>query len=459
MFAKRLVQTRAMRTIGSRTMATITNVHGRQIIDSRGNPTVEVDVTTEDGLFRASVPSGASTGEYEAVELRDGQDAFLGKGVSTAVWNVNNLLKSEILGKDPADQKAIDDILLAVDGTPSKGKVGANAILGVSLAVAKAGAASQGIPLFKHFARLGGNTEEIFELPVPCFNVINGGEHAANGLAFQEFMIAPTGATSFAEAMRIGCEVFHTLKKKIKAQYGQQGTNVGDEGGFVPDTVSVTDTLDVLMSAIREAGHADSVSICMDAASSEFYDAANGVYDLDYKVPDAAEPRRLNPTKFIDFYEQLIDSFPIVSIEDPFDQNDWGAYSEMMQRLGNRVQIVGDDLLVTNPARIATATEKKACNALLLKVNQIGTVSESIEAVRMSKQAGWGVMTSHRSGETEDNYIADLAVGLCTGQIKTGAPCRGERTAKYNQLLRIEEALGDAAVYSGRNFAKTRWMA
>lgn len=436
----------------------ILGVKARQIFDSRGNPTVEVDLTTEQGMFRAAVPSGASTGIYEAHELRD-EDAskYMGKGVSKAVNNVNTIIGPAILGRDPTDQKGIDDFMVQeLDGSKtewgwSKTKLGANAILAVSLAVAKAGAAASGVPLYKHIATLAGNTELI--LPVPAFNIINGGTHAGNKLAMQEFMILPVGASSFSEAMRMGCEVYHNLKKVIKAKYGQDAVNVGDEGGFAPNILDNKEGLDLVVQAIEKAGYTGKVKIGMDVAASEFY-TEDKMYDLDFKTKDNDGSQKISGAKLLELYQSFVDEYPVISIEDPFDQDDWESYATMTTAMGEPVQIVGDDLLVTNPVRVGKAIEEKSCNALLLKVNQIGSVTESIEAVRMAKRAGWGVMTSHRSGETEDTFIADLAVGLCTGQIKTGAPCRSERLAKYNQLLRIEEELGEAARYAGAAFRK-----
>jgi enolase len=436
-------------------MSTVTGIKAREIIDSRGNPTVEVDVITQDGKFRASVPSGASTGIYEAMELRDGGSRYLGKGVLNAVNNANTKLAKAVIGQDPTQQDKIDKIMIEVDGTENKSSMGANAILGISLAVAKAGAAARKVPLYQHFADLAGNTKLV--LPVPSFNVINGGSHAGNKLAFQEFMILPVGATSYSEAMQMGCEVYHTLKKVIKAKYGQDATNVGDEGGFAPNIQSNVEGVELLVEAIAKAGHEGKVKIGMDVASSEFKVGEN-LYDLDFKTPNNDKSQVISGTELANLYKDLMAKYPIVSIEDPFDQDDWTNYQKFQADVGEKCQIVGDDLLVTNPKRIREASSKKACNALLLKVNQIGSVSESIEAVKMSKQNGWGVMASHRSGETEDSYIADLAVGLCTGQIKTGAPCRSERLAKLNQLLRIEEELGGRAVYAGLSFRKPVWM-
>ncbi|KAJ2768795.1 phosphopyruvate hydratase [Coemansia nantahalensis] len=430
----------------------ITRIHARQIFDSRGNPTVEVDVTTDKGLFRAAVPSGASTGVHEALELRDGGSEYVGKGVAKAVNNVNSVIAPALIGAKLAveDQEAIDDFMLKLDGTPNKSKLGANAILGVSLAAAKAGAAQKGVPLYQHFRDLSGRANDKFVLPVPAFNVINGGEHAGNNLAMQEFMILPVGAETFTEAMRIGSEVYHCLKGIIKAKYGRDATNVGDEGGFAPNIQSSEEGLDLLTDAIDKAGYAGKVEIGMDAAASEFY--KDEKYDLDFKSATSDASKQLTSKELADLYSKYAEKYPIVSIEDPFDQDDWDAYVHTQSTLGQKIQIVGDDLLVTNPARIEVAVTKKACNALLLKVNQIGTVTESIKAANLAFEAGWGVMVSHRSGETEDSTIADLVVGLGTGQIKTGAPCRSERLAKYNQILRIEEELGDKAIYAGKNF-------
>jgi len=436
-------------------MSTIIEIKGREIIDSRGNPTVEVDLYTEQGLFRASVPSGASTGVYEACELRDGGSRYNGKGVTKAVENVNKIIAPKLIGKDPTNQKQIDDLMLELDGTANKTNLGANAILGVSLAVAKAGAKAKGVPLYRHFADLAGNKEKLV-MPVPAFNVINGGEHAGNALAFQEFMILPTGAETFKEAMQIGAEVYHALKSVIKSKYGQDACNVGDEGGFAPNIGSNREGAELLVEACKKSGHSDKVVFGMDVASSEFL--RDGKYDLDFKNPKSDGSQKLTGLELGNFYKELTKDFPIVSIEDPFDQDDWESYCAFTPTVGEMIQVVGDDLTVTNPIRIKEAAEKKACNALLLKVNQIGSVSESIEAVTLAKRNGWGVMTSHRSGETEDNYIADLAVGLCTGQIKTGAPCRSERLSKYNQLLRIEEELGDKAVYAGSTYKTPAWM-
>ena len=427
----------------------MTRIHAREILDSRGNPTVEVDLTTSKGTFRAAVPSGASTGIYEALELRDKDPRrYKGKGVLQAVQNVNTVIGPALISKnvDVTKQTEVDALMLELDGTENKSKLGANAILGVSLAVCKAGAAHKGVPLYRHIADLAGHSDVI--LPCPAFNVINGGSHAGNKLAMQEFMILPTGAGSFREAMQMGSEVYHTLKSVIKEKYGQDATNVGDEGGFAPNIQDNHEGLELLRLAIEKAGYTGRVQIGMDTAASEFY--KEGKYDLDFKNPDSKSSDWLTGSQLTELYQSFIAEFPIVSIEDCFDQDDWGAWSEVTAK--TTIQIVGDDLLVTNPKRIKTAIEKKACNALLLKVNQIGSVTESIEACKLSQSHGWGVMVSHRSGETEDTFIADLVVGLCTGQIKTGAPCRSERLAKYNQLLRIEEELGEKARFAGEKF-------
>lgn len=439
-------------------MATIQSVHARQIFDSRGNPTVETDLVLSDGRkVTAAVPSGASTGAYEALELRDGGSDYLGKGVSKAVNNVNTIIGPSLIGKDPREQTAIDTFMVQqLDGTVNewgwcKQKLGANAILAVSLAVCKAGALVHGIPLYKHIANLAGNKKLV--LPVPAFNVINGGSHAGNKLAMQEFMILPLGASSFKEAMKMGVEVYHNLKAVIKKKYGQDAVNVGDEGGFAPNIQENKEGLELLKAAIEKAGYTGKVVIGMDVAASEFY-GSDKTYDLNFKEDNNDGSQKISGNQLIDLYKSFVAEYPIVSIEDPFDQDDWEHYTKLTSAMGEKVQIVGDDLLVTNPKRVEKAIKEKCCNALLLKVNQIGSVTESIEAVKMSKHAGWGVMASHRSGETEDTFIADLSVGLATGQIKTGAPCRSERLAKYNQLLRIEEELGAEAVYAGANFRK-----
>jgi len=405
-------------------------------------------------LFRGAVPSGASTGIHEALELRDGDKTrYLGKGVMKAVDNVNKLLAPAVLGKNVTNQFEIDDIMLALDGTENKSKLGANAILGVSLAVCKAGAAEKGVPLYQHIAEIAGKKTDKFVLPVPALNVINGGSHAGNKLAMQEFMLLPVGASSFTEAMRMGAEVYHNLKSVISARYGADATGVGDEGGFAPNIQSNKEALELIKQAIAKAGYTDKIKIGMDIAASEFY-TDDGKYDLDFKTKNNDGSQKLDSEKLASLYKEFIAEYPIVTVEDTFDQDDWAAWTKLNGEIGGTTQIVGDDLLVTNPKRIKDAIEKKACNALLLKVNQIGTVKEAIQAALMAQGAGWGVMVSHRSGETEDSFIADLVVGLGTGQIKTGAPCRSERLAKYNQLLRIEEELGDRGHFAGVNFRK-----
>jgi enolase len=438
----------------------IKSIHAREILDSRGNPTLEVDLTTEKGMFRAAVPSGASTGIYEALELRDKDPKrYLGKGVLVAVKNVNEIIAPALIGKDVSQQSELDHFMIeSLDGTSNewghcKSKLGANAILAVSMAICRAGAAAKDMPLYKHIAELAGKSTEKFVLPVPSFNVINGGSHAGNQLACQEFMILPVGASSFREAMQIGAEVYHNLKKVVNKKYGQDATNVGDEGGFAVPVQENSEALEVLMDAIKASGHLDKIKIATDVAASEFYVADEKKYDLGSKRPILDPSTKLTPDELIAYYEtEWLNKYPFVSIEDPFDQDDWESYEKFQAAVGGKVQIVGDDLLVTNTKRIKKALDVKACNALLLKVNQIGSVTESIDACNMSMQNGWGVMVSHRSGETEDTFIADLVVGLRTGQIKTGAPCRSERLAKYNQLLRIEEELGDKAVYAGKDF-------
>jgi len=435
----------------------ITSIKAREIFDSRGNPTVEVDLLTEMHLFRAAVPSGASTGIYEALELRDGDKGrLLGKGVLKAVKNVNEAIAPKLIGMEVTDQKGIDKVMVEVlDGTQndwgwSKSSLGANAILAVSMAVCRAGAASMQMPLYEYIANIAGRPTDKFMMPVPSFNVINGGSHAGNRLACQEFMILPVGASSFKEALIMGCEVYHTLKGVIKKKYGQDACNVGDEGGFAPSVQDNNEALDVLMEAIKKSGHAEKVKIGTDVAASEFY--KEGKYDLDFKNPSSEPSTWKSGAELIKLYEEWTTKYPMISIEDPFDQDDWDSYALLLKTMGEKVQIVGDDLLVTNTKRIAKALEVGACNALLLKVNQIGSITEAIDAATMSMRNGWGVMVSHRSGETEDSFIADLVVGLRTGQIKTGAPCRSERLAKYNQLLRIEEELGGKAFFAGAGF-------
>ncbi|MGJ4050798.1 phosphopyruvate hydratase [Corynebacterium macclintockiae] len=418
-------------------MALILNIDAREIIDSRGNPTVEVDVMLDDGSFgRAAVPSGASTGVHEAHELRDGGDRYQGKGVLNAVKNVIEDIDEELMGVEADDQRLIDQLMRDLDGTENKSKLGANAILGVSMAVARAAAESAELPLFRY---VGGPNAHV--LPVPMMNILNGGAHADSGVDVQEFMIAPIGAESFSEALRVGAEVYHTLKKVIKDK--GLSTGLGDEGGFAPSVDSTKAALDLIVEAIEKAGFkvGEDVALALDVASSEFF--KDGKYHFEGGEHTAEEMAKV--------YEDLIEEYPIVSIEDPLQEDDWEGYTALTANIGDKVQLVGDDFFVTNPQRLAKGIEEKAANALLVKVNQIGTLTETFDAVELAHRNGYRTMMSHRSGETEDTTIADLAVALNCGQIKTGAPARSERVAKYNQLLRIEEILGDAAVYAGRS--------
>ena len=418
-------------------MALILNIDAREIMESRGNPTVEVDVVLDDGSFgRAAVPSGASTGVHEAHELRDGGDRYQGKGVLNAVKNVIDEIDEELMGVEADDQRVVDQLMKDLDGTENKSKLGANAILGVSMAVAHAAAETADLPLFRY---VGGPNAHV--LPVPMMNILNGGAHADSGVDVQEFMIAPIGAESFSEALRTGAEVYHTLKKVIKDK--GLSTGLGDEGGFAPSVDSTKAALDLIVEAIEKAGFkvGEDVALALDVASSEFY--KDGKYHFEGAEHTAEEMAKV--------YEELIESYPIVSIEDPLQEDDWEGYTALTAKIGDKVQIVGDDFFVTNPQRLAKGIEEKAANALLVKVNQIGTLTETFEAVELAHRNGYRTMMSHRSGETEDTTIADLAVALNCGQIKTGAPARSERVAKYNRLLRIEEILGDAAVYAGRS--------
>ncbi|MCJ1319479.1 hypothetical protein MMC15_004815 [Xylographa vitiligo] len=430
----------------------ISKIHARQVYDSRGNPTVEVDVVTETGLHRAIVPSGASTGSHEAHELRDGDKSkWAGKGVTKAVKNVNETIAPALISEkiDVKDQPAIDAFLNKLDGTQNKTNLGANAILGVSLAVAKAAAAEKKVPLYQHVSDLAG-TKKPFVLPVPFMNVLNGGSHAGGRLAFQEFMIVPNNAPTFDEALRQGSETYQILKSLAKKKYGQSAGNVGDEGGVAPDIQTADEALDLITEAIEKAGYTGKMNIAMDVASSEFYKTEEKKYDLDFKNPDSDKSKWITYEELANMYKKLASKYPIVSIEDPFAEDDWEAWSYFFKT--SDFQIVGDDLTVTNITFIKKAIELKACNALLLKVNQIGTLTESIQAAKDAYGAGWAVMVSHRSGETEDVTIADIAVGLRCGQIKTGAPARSERLAKLNQILRIQEELGEKAVYAGKEF-------
>ncbi|WP_282162311.1 phosphopyruvate hydratase [Ulvibacterium marinum] len=420
-------------------MSIILSVHARQILDSRGNPTVEVDVITENGVLgRAAVPSGASTGEHEAVELRDGGSSFMGKGVSKAVDNVNSVIAEEILGSSVFEQNAIDQAMIALDGTPNKSKLGANAILGVSLAVAKAAANELGIPLYRYVGGVSANT-----LPVPMMNIINGGSHSDAPIAFQEFMVMPVKAKNFTHAMQMGTEIFHNLKKVLHDR--NLSTAVGDEGGFAPTLDGTEDALDTIGKAVENAGYkfGDDVMIALDCAAAEFYE--NGTYDYTLFEGDKGAVR--NSEEQAEYLAELCSKYPIISIEDGMDENDWGGWKLLTQKVGDKVQLVGDDLFVTNVERLSRGIENGIANSILIKVNQIGTLSETIAAVNMAKNAGYTSVMSHRSGETEDNTIADLAVALNTGQIKTGSASRSDRMAKYNQLLRIEEELGEVAYY------------
>jgi enolase len=414
-------------------MTAVELVHARQILDSRGNPTVEVEVELASGATgRAAVPSGASTGLHEALELRDGGEAWGGKGVSRAVGNVNGEIAGAVRGLDPGDQRALDERLIELDGTPNKGRLGANAILGASLASAKAAAAEAGVSLFRH---LGG--EEARTLPVPMLNVINGGVHAQNSIDLQEFMLVPAGAETFAEALRVGAEVFHALRALLHER--GLATAVGDEGGFAPDLGSSEEAIEAVLEAAERAGHRNRVAIALDPAATELY--RDGRY--------AFEGREEDGEGMIGFLDELASSHPIVSIEDGLAEDDWGTWRALTERLGGRLQLVGDDIFVTNPERLRRGIMENVANAILIKVNQIGTLTETLDAMALAREAGYACVMSHRSGETEDTTIADLAVATGCGQIKTGAPSRSDRVAKYNQLLRIEEELGDRAVYPG----------
>ena len=426
-------------------MAIIENVYAREILDSRGNPTVEVEVVLEDGSSaRAGVPSGASTGAFEAVERRDGDKGrYLGKGVQGAVDAVNDVISPELIGYEAESQREIDALLIELDGTPNKGKLGANAILGVSLAVAHAAADSANLELFRY---VGGPNAHV--LPVPMMNILNGGSHADSNVDIQEFMIAPIGAPTFKEALRTGAEVYHALKSVLKDK--GLSTGLGDEGGFAPNLESNRAALDLILVAIEKAGFSagKDIALALDVASTEFF--KDGVYNF--------EGGQKTPAELIAYYQQLVADYPLVSIEDPLSEDEWDSWAELVSVVGDKVQIVGDDLFVTNPERLAKGIELKAANSLLVKLNQIGTLTETLEAVQLAQRAGFTAMTSHRSGETEDTTIADLAVATNSGQIKTGAPARGERINKYNQLLRIEDYLGDAARYAGAS-AFPRWNA
>lgn len=426
----------------------ILDVFARQILDSRGNPTVEVDVLTEEGaLGRAAVPSGASTGKHEAVELRDGDEkAYLGKGVLKAVDNVNNVIAAELIGLEAVDQREIDDLLIEIDGTENKSKLGANAMLAVSLACAKAAAEESALPLYRYLGGVNACT-----LPIPMMNILNGGSHADNSIDFQEFMVLPIGANSFRSGLQMGVEIFHHLKSVLKK--AGHSTNVGDEGGFAPNLKSNEEAIETVLQAIDKAGFkaGEDVMIAMDAAASEFYLEEEQVYHFHKSTGD-----KLSSSEMVDYWKTWADKYPIISIEDGLWEDDWKGWSELVQKAGDKVQLVGDDLFVTNVNRLQRGIDEKSANAILIKVNQIGTLTETINCVQLAEKFGFNSVMSHRSGETEDVTIADLAVALNTGQIKTGSASRTDRVAKYNQLLRIEEELGDMAYYPGKNYRFVR---
>jgi enolase len=424
-------------------MSTILDIRSREILDSRGNPTVEVEVLTENGYIgRAAVPSGASTGKYEAVELRDGdKDRFMGKGVLKACENIEESIRKALIGEDVFEQRLIDEMMIEIDGTPNKSKLGANAILGVSLAIAKAAAAEAGQSLYRY---IGGVNAHV--MPVPMMNILNGGSHADNSIDFQEFMILPIGADTFSEGLRMGVETFHHLKKVLKSK--NYSTNVGDEGGFAPNIKSNVEAIEIVLQSIESAGYrpGEDIMIAMDAAASEFYNAQEKVYHF-----HKSDGRKLSSGEMVDYWKGWVDKYPIFSIEDGLDEDDWAAWASLTGSIGDRTQLVGDDLFVTNTTRLQRGIDEGSANSILIKVNQIGSLTETIEAVNLATRHGMTSVMSHRSGETEDVTIADLAVALNTGQIKTGSASRSDRIAKYNQLLRIEEELGDTAVYPGRS--------
>ena len=427
-------------------MSSILDIRARQILDSRGNPTVEVEVVTAEGAIgRAAVPSGASTGKYEAVELRDNdKDHWMGKGVTQAVDNVEEKIAEELLGVDVVEQRYIDDTMLELDGTPNKGKLGANAILGVSLACAKAAAAEQGLPLYRYVGGVNAHT-----MPVPMMNILNGGSHADNSIDFQEFMILPLGADTFSAALKMGVETFHHLKKVLKSK--GYSTNVGDEGGFAPNIKSNEEAIEIVLQSIESAGYrpGEDMMIAMDAAASEFYNAEEGVYHF-----HKSDGRKIASADMVDYWKGWVDKYPIFSIEDGLDEDDWAGWRALNEAIGQRCQLVGDDLFVTNVERLGRGIKEGSANSILVKVNQIGSLTETIETVTMAHRAGYTSVMSHRSGETEDVTIADLAVALNCGQIKTGSASRSDRIAKYNQLLRIEEQLGASAYFPGRDLLR-----
>ncbi len=425
-------------------MSQIVNIHARQILDSRGNPTIEVDVITENGILgRAAVPSGASTGVHEAVELRDGdKDNFLGKGVLKAVSNVNNVLNNELQGFFVTNQVMLDKTMIEIDGTPNKANLGANAILGVSLAAASAAAQETGQPLFRYIGGVNANT-----LPIPMMNILNGGSHADNSVDFQEFMVMPVGASSFSHAIKMGAEIFHNLKAVLKKK--GYSTNVGDEGGFAPNLKANEEAIQLILQAIENAGYKPGVDtfIALDPAASEYYLPEENVYHLHKSTGD-----KLTPAEMVDFWNDWVKKYPIISIEDGMAEDDWDGWKIMTDKMGDKIQLVGDDLFVTNVKRLQQGIDKKVANSILVKVNQIGSLTETIDTVNLANKNSYTNVISHRSGETEDTTIADLAVALNSGQIKTGSACRSERIAKYNQLIRIEEMLGESAIYPGKNF-------
>lgn len=424
-------------------MSLIADIHARQILDSRGNPTVEADVLLEDGAFgRAAVPSGASTGKHEAVELRDGDMlVYLGKGVLNAVQNINGVIADELIGMDATDQAGVDRLMLELDGTPNKAKLGANAMLAISLAVAKAAAQSCGQPLFAYVGGVNART-----LPIPMMNILNGGAHADNKIDFQEFMVMPVGAKTFSEALQMGTEIFHHLKAVLKDK--GHSTNVGDEGGFAPSLGSNEEAIEIVIEAVKKAGYTpgDDIYIAIDAAASEFYNNETGMYEFE------STGQKLTSEEMVNYWAEWTEKYPILSIEDGLDEDDWPGWKMLTDKIGGKVQLVGDDLFVTNSARLKQGIDTGVANSILVKVNQIGTLTETMEAVQMAQNSAYTSVMSHRSGETEDNTIADLAVALNTGQIKTGSASRSDRMSKYNQLLRIEEILANTAVYLGRDF-------
>lgn len=421
-------------------MTIISDVYAREILDSRANPTIEVEVWTESGGYgRAGVPSGASTGAFEAVELRDGDKSrYLGKGVLTAVDNVNNIIAPELIGRDSVDQLAIDKLLIALDGTPNKGNLGANAILGVSMAVAKAAADTLGLELYQYLGGVNGKT-----LPVPMMNILNGGQHADNNVDIQEFMVMPVGACCFKEALRMGAEVFHSLKSVLKGK--GLNTAVGDEGGFAPNLTSNEEALATIVEAIEKAGYVPGkdIMLALDVAATDLYNPETKIYTLE------GEGRKFTQEEMVDFYVDLVNKYPIISIEDGMNEEDWEGWKMLTEKLGGRIQLVGDDLFVTNTERLKKGIDLKVANSILIKLNQIGTITETLDAIEMAKRAGYTAVVSHRSGETDDATIADLVIAVNAGQIKTGAPSRIDRVAKYNQLLRLEDILGDTAQYKG----------